>query len=201
MGGGTLLDACLVVEEFFGAVANIEGRVALLELFSASLPPSSFIEVALSGVGAFADMGGKALPDAGLVMEEFFGGVADIEGRVVLLKLFSASLPPSSFVEVALSGALPGSDLVVEEFFGAVAKMCSCSLCLRVGVFPLVSRPNDLHVRRKAINWRELTSAFVILTTSVIGVGVTWTSVVGTLPNKALAANVLLLVARLMARL
>jgi len=92
MGGGTLLDACLVVEEFFGAVADIEGRVALLELFSASLPPSSFVEVALSGVGAFADMGGKALPDAGFVVEEFFGALADIEGRVALLELFSASL-------------------------------------------------------------------------------------------------------------
>jgi hypothetical protein len=71
-----------------------------------------------------------------------------------------------------------------------------------VGVFPLVSWPNDLHVvRRKAIHWLELTSAFIILATSVIGVGVTWTSVVGSLPNKALAANVLLLVTRLMTRL
>jgi hypothetical protein len=53
----------------------------LLELFSASSTPS-FAEDVLSGVGAFADMGGKALPDAGLVVEGFFGAVADIEGRV-----------------------------------------------------------------------------------------------------------------------
>ncbi len=77
-GGGTLPDAGLVVEGFFGIVADIEGRVALLKLFSASLPPSSFVEVALRGAGAFADMGEKALPDAGLVVEGFFGGVADI---------------------------------------------------------------------------------------------------------------------------
>ena len=94
-------------------------------------------------------MGGGTLLDACLVVEEFFGAVADIEGRVALLELFSASLPPSSFVEVALSGARPDADLVVEEFFGAAAEMCSSSLCLRVGVFPLVSRPNDLHVYAK----------------------------------------------------
>jgi hypothetical protein len=88
MGGKALPDADLVMEGFFGALADIEGRATLLELFSASLPPSSFVEVTLRGVEAFADMGGKALPDAGLVVEGFFGTVVDTEGRVALLKLF-----------------------------------------------------------------------------------------------------------------
>ncbi len=83
----------------------------MLELFSASLPPSSFAEVALRGVGAFADMGGKTLPDAGLAVEGFFGALADIEGRAVMLELFSPYLPPSTIVEVALRGVGAFADM------------------------------------------------------------------------------------------